>query len=134
MGDVEVECAWCGEKFALCGPCWRGQRYCPAPCASLARRAQQRRARRVHQTSDEGREDHKERNRDYRRRRREQRMRVMDTASANLPEESTMCLPADTGAQEASGELDSRNSDSVEVGDPDPDCCGARCLMVERAG
>jgi hypothetical protein len=54
--------------FFLCSCCDRGQVYCSAACRETARRLQLRAANVRHQRSEEGRLDHRDRQRDYRRR------------------------------------------------------------------
>ena len=56
----------CGAVFYLCSSCDRGQRYCSERCREKARRRQRRAANRRHQGSDEGRLDHRDRQREYR--------------------------------------------------------------------
>lgn len=56
----------CGAVFYLCSSCDRGQRYCSERCREKARREQRRAANRRHQESDEGRLDHRDRQREYR--------------------------------------------------------------------
>ena len=56
----------CGAVFYLCSSCDRGQRYCSERCRERARRQQRRAANRRHQRSDEGRLDHRDRQREYR--------------------------------------------------------------------
>jgi hypothetical protein len=93
-------CHWsaCGTIFYLCRRCDRGQRYCSPHCRQKALRLQRRQANRRHQQSPEGREDHRDRQRDYRQR---QRTRVTDKssqppgASASLTERVVIAaLPA----------------------------------------
>lgn len=69
----------CGVLFFICRSCYRGQRYCSGPCRQTARRAQRRAANRRHQQSNEGRLDHRDRQRAYRQRR---IARVTDQGSA----------------------------------------------------
>ena len=57
---------WCGAVFYLCRSCDRGQRYCSERCREKSRREQRRAANRRHQRSDEGRLDHRDRQREYR--------------------------------------------------------------------
>ena len=73
-------CHWpaCGTIFYLCRRCDRGQRYCNPHCRQKALRLQRRQANRRHQQTPEGREDHRDRQRDYRQR---QRARVTDKSS-----------------------------------------------------
>ena len=54
--------------FYVCRRCDRGQRYCSERCRGKARREQRRAANRRHQRSEEGRLDHRDRQRAYRRR------------------------------------------------------------------
>ena len=56
----------CGTVFYVCRGCDRGQRYCATACREKARREQRRAANQKHQTSDEGRQDHRYRQRAYR--------------------------------------------------------------------
>ncbi len=70
----------CGVLFFICRSCYRGQRYCSGPCRQTARREQRRAANRRHQQSDEGRLDHRDRQRAYRQRR---IARVTDQGSAS---------------------------------------------------
>jgi hypothetical protein len=56
----------CGAVFYLCRSCDRGQRYCSERCREKSRREQRRTANRRHQRSDEGRLDHRDRQREYR--------------------------------------------------------------------
>lgn len=93
-------CHWpaCGTIFYLCRRCDRGQRYCSPHCRQKALRLQRRQANRRHQQTPEGREDHRDRQRDYRQR---QRARVTDkssqppAASASLSERAVIAtLPA----------------------------------------
>ena len=57
---------WCGAVFYVCRSCDRGQRYCSEQCREKSRREQRRAANRRHQRSDEGRLDHRDRQREYR--------------------------------------------------------------------
>jgi len=63
-------CLWapCGMVFYICRCCDRGQRYCSSHCRQKARREQRRQANRRHQDSDDGRLDHRDRQKAYRRR------------------------------------------------------------------
>jgi hypothetical protein len=54
--------------FFICSLCDRGQVYCSPTCRGIARRLQLRAANLRHQRSEEGRLDHRDRQRDYRRR------------------------------------------------------------------
>jgi len=58
----------CGDIFFVCPRCDQEQVYCSNFCRKLARRVQHRVANRRHQQSEEGRLDHRDRQRAYRRR------------------------------------------------------------------
>jgi hypothetical protein len=62
--------AACFAVFFICQHCDCGQRYCSVACQSQAYRKQRRAANRRHQQSEEGRLDHRDRQRQYRCRRR----------------------------------------------------------------
>ena len=71
MSEVTLRqrvCGQCYSVFWICPHCDRGQRYCNLTCRMQARLAQRRRANRRHQQSRAGREDHRDRQREYRRR------------------------------------------------------------------
>lgn len=57
----------CRAVFWLCRYCDRGQRYCSPGCRAQARLQQHRSANCRHQSSPEGRLDHRDRQREYRR-------------------------------------------------------------------
>jgi hypothetical protein len=59
----------CGVIFFVCPKCDRRQVYCSDACRKSARRIKQREANRRHQQSEEGRLDHRDRQRAYRLRR-----------------------------------------------------------------
>ena len=56
----------CHAVFWLCPHCDRGHRYCSQACRATARQQQRRSANRRHQQSQEGRLDHRDRQREYR--------------------------------------------------------------------
>lgn len=56
----------CGALFLICSHCDRGQVYCGSSCRGKARRLQCRAANLRHQQSEEGRLDHRDRQRAYR--------------------------------------------------------------------
>jgi len=56
----------CLVVFFICQHCDRGHRYCSASCREQARHRQRRAANRRHQQSEEGRLDHRDRQRQYR--------------------------------------------------------------------
>lgn len=80
----QAHCGHCNAIFYVCRHCDRGQVYCSSRCRTAGRRASQRRARRRHQASPEGRLDHRDRQRLYRARLRERERAgesVTDTSS-----------------------------------------------------
>jgi hypothetical protein len=65
---VEVEqhrCALCKALFVVCTSCFRGQAYCSASCRSSSSRSRHRAASDLHQRGDDGRKDHRDRQRAY---------------------------------------------------------------------
>lgn len=64
----------CRAMFFLCSRCDRGQRYCSDACRQQARLGQHRVANRRYQQSEEGRLDHRDRQRCYRARRAQARV------------------------------------------------------------
>ena len=58
----------CGVMFYICRSCYRGQVYCGDGCRHRMRREQRRRANRRYQRDPEVREDHCQRQREYRER------------------------------------------------------------------
>jgi hypothetical protein len=64
-------CARCRAVFYVCRQCDRGQIYCNFKCRRLAVIVQKRRARARHQSTPEGRLDHRDRQRAFRARQRE---------------------------------------------------------------
>lgn len=62
----EISCRSCLEVFWICRRCYRNHRYCSKNCRQEGRRASQRISRRKHQQSDEGRLDHRDRQKSYR--------------------------------------------------------------------
>ena len=76
--------------FYLCRHGDRGQRYCSSRCREKSLRLQRRQANRRHQQTPEGREDHRDRQRDYRQR---QRARVTDQSSLRSPAGVNLSAP-----------------------------------------
>ena len=114
MEGVERQCGLCDGTFAVCARCERGQKYCSRPCMQVARREQQRLARRRYQQSLEGRDDHRDRNREYRRKhqnRRENEAAVMDTASEQLARAGSLCLAPIGVDKEIPDEFDASHRD-----------------------
>ena len=67
-GVVQVErlrCALCKALFSVCTSCFRGQAYCSASCRATSARAIRRAATDRDQKCEEGRKDHRDRQRDY---------------------------------------------------------------------
>lgn len=94
---------WCGAVFYVCRPCDRGQGYCSDRCREKARREQRRAANHRHQRSEEGRLDHRDRQRSYRQR--QAARRVTDQGSGEEVDSSTLPPVALPAAQSASGEV-----------------------------
>jgi hypothetical protein len=82
-----IQCGECATLFSVCAGDYAGQGLCGEAC----RKASLRRARMEHQRSPEGRDDHRDRNREYRIRRRK-RGRVMDVRSNSLAVEAESCV------------------------------------------
>jgi hypothetical protein len=82
----------CGAIFLVCSHCDRGQAYCSLACRNLARKLQHRQANRRHQQSQEGRLDHRDRQRAYRLRL--VTARVTDQAYKPLTACATMAKPS----------------------------------------
>src|SRR5713226_8603384 len=59
----ELTCSYCGDKFVVCRPDYRGQSYCKDVCRKLEQPARRRLTNAKHQRSEEGRHDHAERQR-----------------------------------------------------------------------
>ena len=80
----------CRAVFYLCPHCDRGQQYCGARCREKSRRLQRREANRRHQQTPWGREDHRDRQREYRER---QRARVTDQSSLGASPFGSLSAP-----------------------------------------
>lgn len=85
-------CHGCHAFFWICRPCDRGQRYCSPPCRASARREQRRQANRRHQHSLEGRQDHRDRQREYRKRCVQRRWASGALAPKNVTDKSSPVL------------------------------------------
>ena len=96
--------------FYLCRRCDRGQQYCSPRCREKSRRLQRREANRRHQRTPWGREDHRDRQREYRER---QRARVTDQSSLHSSPCANLIAPRRSEPVEATPELMRRPS-------PDP--------------
>jgi hypothetical protein len=66
--QVFCHASQCRRLFFVCSHCYRGQRYCSLACRVASRFEQLRAARRRYRQSPEGREDGRDRQRNYRRR------------------------------------------------------------------
>ena len=96
----------CGRVFWICRHCYRGHKYCSLRCRQKTRGQQIRTAKRKHQKSQEGRDDHRDRNRAYRARRRRQRV-TYHTSPAPSDSDSidpTEPSPSENGPGSVSGE------------------------------
>lgn len=58
--------AGCGLMFFICRPCYRGQAYCSDECRRVSRQQQRRKANRRYEQDPEVRQDHRDRQREYR--------------------------------------------------------------------
>lgn len=58
-----LQCKWCHSNFVLCRPCYRGHVYCSDECRAMGRREGKRRCNRQNESSEEGKLDHRERQR-----------------------------------------------------------------------
>ena len=114
--------AVCGVVFWICRHCDRGHRYCGERCRQKKRRQQGRDANRRHQQSQEGRLDHRDRQRDYRER---CRRRVTDHTSA-APSGSDSIVTAELFQSEDGPESDSGEARYAEIAEFEPACiiCG----------
>ena len=81
----------CGVIFFVCQHCDRGQAYCSSACRKHARLLQNRQSNRRHQQSEEGRLDHRDRQRAYRLRRAS--INVTDHTYKKLSAYATMAQP-----------------------------------------
>lgn len=93
----------CGAVFYVCRSCDRGQRYCSERCRAKARREQRRAANRRHQRSEEGRLDHRDRQRQYRGRLAEPC--VTDQGSGTTIRSSTLPLLSLAGLEAVADEV-----------------------------
>lgn len=63
---MDVRCRWCGQRFYVCLRCYHGEAYCCQQCAVQGYRAVQDEARARHQSSEAGKQDHRDRMRELR--------------------------------------------------------------------
>ena len=108
--DIEVpflqlfcRAAMCGVMFLICRPCYRGQAYCSVECRLQTRRFQRTKANQRYEENAEVRQDHCQRQRDFRKRQCE--LRVTDQSSMIDCGGSSMSgLLAETGRVPTAGE------------------------------
>jgi hypothetical protein len=81
----QAPCAWCGCIFYICRSCDRGHIYCSDPCRHRGRAQSHRRANQRHQRSEGGRQDHRDRQREYRRRLRHRLAAIKALAASSSP-------------------------------------------------
>jgi hypothetical protein len=117
----------CHAVFWICEHCDRGQRYCGPYCRAAARLRQRRHANRRHQRSLEGRQDHRDRQREYRRR--QCRARVTDQSSASIISPAPL-LCGNAAATPIAGSATPDTRD----GHPDPSVPLLRCVRCGRSG
>ncbi len=132
-------CARCHEQVVVCQRCDRGQIYCPAGCAALARRERQRAAAARYQASRHGRFVHAERSRRYRRRRRALSEIVTHQGCVGLDAGDLLRLKATVSVSESIGTVSEVVVCEVvppAAAEPSPSCkhCGARCAGGVRNG
>jgi L-lactate utilization protein LutB len=77
------KCQHCGQLFYTCRHCGRYRRYCSV-CAEVVRVIQLRATRAKHQASEEGRQDHNERQLRYAPKKRGHAQEMTDHFSPNL--------------------------------------------------
>ena len=123
-------CGWCGREFLVCAPCGRVRRYCSAQCATSAACESQRRARRKHQATPEGRDDHRDHQRAYRAR---QAARVMDGSVGNLAGSGSVC-PDDAPNDHGHDQSDQRRDNALGEGRARRgDDCSIGCATLGRS-
>ncbi len=123
----------CGVVFDVCRSCYRGQAYCGDRCREKGRRQIHREANRGYQRTPWGRDDHRDRQRDYRERRRQQ-AGVTDLSCADPPVVPTVTPAVGTAV---SGVVDAGwKRDQLErgLGGMPPRCivCGRPGIIVAR--
>jgi hypothetical protein len=57
---IQIDCSWCGLRFCICRPCWRGQAYCSDECRSAGGDQSHRDAQRRYRRTSKGRRAHRE--------------------------------------------------------------------------
>jgi len=91
-----MSCGWCGTRFYVCRPHYRGQEYCDDLCRAAAEAANHRAASARYQRSlgDDGKQDRREQERARRQRKHAEEGAVADAGSRKLASEAECCLPA----------------------------------------
>ena len=128
----EVRCRRCQAVFYLCRRDDRGQSYCTDACRRVARATQKRAARATHQRSPMGRDDHRDRVRDYRARR-----CVMDQGSRKVAPAATVGPGAGEMPMDGTSESRVEGDDDVHatgVLAVDRDAGHVRCAVCGRPG
>jgi hypothetical protein len=121
----------CARVFFLCSRCDRGNRYCSVACRASARCVSQRAARRRHQATETGLQDHRDRNRAYRARR-----RVTDHPTGLRPARRSLPSPSEPPAHGTQTEHDASAFILVTAfaADRPPRCerCGRRGRVLRN--
>ena len=98
--------------FYLCRHCDRCQRYCSSRCREKSLRRQRRQANRRHQQTPEGREEPRDRQREYRQR---LKARVTDQSSLRSPSGANLIAPQAPRPVEAAPEPEIFPSPDAEL-------------------
>jgi hypothetical protein len=126
-GEVEFRQLFCRavdcvKMFFICRPCYRGQAYCSDPCRRQMRLQQQREANRRYQADPEVRQDHCNRQREYRNRFRESRVRdpssTIDCGWGAIPEPLVKTEPESPQPEEPEEPPKPTSRDDDEYCDP----------------
>lgn len=90
-----ITCRQCGAEFWIHESCFRGHAYCSERCRVEGREETARRARKRLRDTAEGREDHRDAERDRRARERRAATRVADQTSKNLTAPADLAGPSE---------------------------------------
>jgi hypothetical protein len=101
----------CRKVFYICCHCYRGQGYCSSRCREQARRLQRRQANHRHQQTPWGRDDHRDRQREYRSR---LKARVTDQSSLRSSPRANLIAPSALELVEAAPPVVYRPSPGAE--------------------
>jgi hypothetical protein len=117
-------CFACAALFWICRQCDRGQRYCSWLCRMAAILEQRRQANRRYQHSLEGRQDHRDRQREYRKRCAQRRA----TAEKSVTDKSSAALASP-------GMISAWHSEDSEAAQAAARvvCTAARCFRTQPA-